>query len=85
MSDILFWWKGMFFAFEVKTVDEYNWISRNIDKIKSKAMVSKKEAHVLEQLHFLGSIKKAGGHAHFVCSLDQVKEILKNALLSNDG
>lgn len=41
-----------------------------------KIKLNKTQIHIKEQIEVLEALKKEGVHAHFVCSVDQVKELL---------
>jgi hypothetical protein len=79
MSDILVFYRGKTFAFEVKTIDEYKFIVRNFDKIKGSGKASERINHLRDQYQFLLSIRKQGGIGEFVCSISEVKEIIERA------
>lgn len=82
-SDIIFFYESMYFAFEVKTKDEYLYIKRNLKKICSMHpdTMNKKQKHIFDQWNFIVDVRKSGGNGAFVYCFDQVELIIKNALL----
>jgi len=81
MSDILCLYKGKLFAFEVKTRKELTWTQNKLAKYSTIDLVmgNKKDNHLAEQDRFIQHINDNGGHGAFVCSVDQVKEIIANS------
>lgn len=78
MSDILFFYKGTVYAFEVKTPTEHRYAIKHHEKITKtpKSLLNPKQKHFHEQITFIENIKSAGGFGAFVSSVDQVREIL---------
>ena len=84
MSDILFFLKGKFFAFEVKTPREHKWVKNKIPQLNNKITLSKKETHLAEQLFFINKINETGGYADFVSTCEEVMAIINKAF-QNDS
>ena len=79
LSDVFFWFEGKFIAFEVKTPLEIKFILKHQREIynTNRNMLSKKKAHLKDQMDFIESIRKSGFFGYFVSSVDEVKNILR--------
>lgn len=84
MSDILFLHKGILFAFEVKTKEEYHWFSKKWPVIKNVGPKNEKEKHFFEQYMFITNIIKNGGHGGFIYNFEMAEKIIENALLDKN-
>lgn len=78
MSDILYFYKGSVFCFEVKEPSEHEKIKKHFNRIAdlSYQELPKYLRHYKAQYEFIESIKKQGGYGGFVSNLMEVKEIL---------
>lgn len=80
-SDIMFNYKGKVFYFEVKTPEEYNWYEKKKEKLRATPLTmlkSKKEIHFKEQQLFIDGVRRGGSVGEFVCSLNQVRNIIEH-------
>ena len=78
MSDILFFYKSNFYAFEVKTPQEHEKVKKNLNRFRTKTInqIPKYLHHYKKQFDFIECVKKQGGHGGFVSSLSDVKNIM---------
>ena len=78
VSDILMMYAGTFYAFEIKTPRELKYVLKYWDKIKAGHYLSlnKKQRHIKAQIDYLSGIRNNGGKGGFVCSFEQVREII---------
>jgi len=79
VSDILYWSKGFFFAFEVKTPTAHKYIKKHGERLRglSPVKLNKGQIHIVEQIRFLEAIRQQGFVAEFVSSIEDVKTILE--------
>ena len=77
MSDILVFYRGKTFAFEVKTPSEYQFMVRHWHKVTSQIKASKRIMHLRQQWEFIQSVQKQGNIGAFVCSVAMVKDIIE--------
>lgn len=79
-SDIVGVFKGRYVAIEVKTVKEYNYYIENEQRILiailNKEELSKKDAHLADQILYQEQKISAGGICFFTCSLEHTLTIL---------
>ncbi len=83
-SDIMFFYKGLTFAFEVKTPLELGYIGRHLKsfyKTPTELITNKKKRHIKEQYDFIRGLRLSGSHGAFVCDFESVEIIIKKALL----
>jgi hypothetical protein len=85
MSDIVVFYRGKTFAFEVKTPSEYQFMVRHWPKVTSQIKASKRIMHLREQWAFIQSVQKQGSIGAFVCSIAQVKDIIEKTFQNKSG
>ncbi len=78
VSDILTCIDGKFYAFEVKTLTEFNYITKHIDRLLTMPLyqLNSKQEHVVHQYLFLQEVNRAKGVGRFVCNLKQVQGLV---------
>ena len=78
--DIFFLYQGIFYALEVKTEKEFNYIHKHWNKLKADYPLKTKgnRKHYAEQILTVEKINKSGGVSMFVCSVEQVKNLMSN-------
>ena len=78
VSDIQFMYQGKFYVFEVKTPKEYKFVMKNIAEISRtpRVLLYEKKAHLKDQFDYITGIRNNGGIGDFVCSVDQVKNLI---------
>lgn len=77
VSDILGYYKsGRFTAIEVKDPEDYKYLMKNYEKLKSSLWYpdEKRQLHLQNQILFIEDVVKKGGIGFFACSIDMVKE-----------
>ncbi len=85
ISDIMVFRKKQLIAIEVKKPSEMSFFDRELEDLRQRYIQAeirwisniKKYKHAVEQKEFLEDIKIEGWVWFFACSLEQVKEILK--------
>ena len=87
IHDIFFWYEGKFKSFEVKTPKEMKFLLKHKEEIMKtdRRFLSKKKKHLKDQLEFGEFIKCSGHEAYFVCSVNEVIEIMKTGKRRGSG
>ena len=76
--DILFYYKGTTWNFEVKTPTEYKYIMKHYAKLSDPVILlngNKKQVHLHEQIIALDRIRESGNYAFFTYSAMHVKQL----------
>ena len=78
ISDIFWIHNGLFHAFEVKKHTEHKFIEKHYERLLQGGFSSDNKQHKRwhDQIIFIENIKKNGGKAGFVYSIDCVKSLL---------
>lgn len=87
LSDIFLWKDGEFTAIEVKTPLEMKFLVKHRPEIikTDRKLLSKKKQHLKDQIEFIENIKSCGHKGFFVCSVDQVKNLINNKKIKPEG
>ena len=91
VSDIMFFRDGMFYALEVKTPKEHDYIKKHHDAISKShpGLLNIKKLHIWEQILFINAMRNNGFIAEFVSSIKDVREIVykqrENKIKDNPG